>query len=42
MLFFRDSVPNRRSSSVEDSRPARIESDDLHQVDPVRLDQLPS
>ena len=25
MLFFRDSVPNRRSSSVEDNRPARIE-----------------
>src|SRR5450755_4474020 len=25
MLFFRDSVPNRRNSSVEDSRPARIE-----------------
>src|SRR5450755_3985819 len=25
MLFLRDSVPNRRSSSVEDSRPARIE-----------------
>jgi hypothetical protein len=31
----------RRSSSVQDSRPARIERATLDQVDPERLDRLP-
>ena len=41
MLFLRDSVPRRRSSSVEDGRPARIERTTCIRSTPVRFDQLP-